>query len=270
MKKLFLSITLLTITCFTLPKELISDNSIHNPTENNSEDAPTTRKPKLIEEFYTIEAQTVETDQLLVKNTLTVLGSASVKGGFNVQGPFTVNGSPVVGQTGATGPTGPTGAAGSGGTTGATGTTGPTGATGATGAAGVTAYAFASAAGTQTVNSNADLLFFNSGNPPTIASGITLTSDSKGFQVNAGSGGVYEIQLCINVDPTSTSPSITVNKNGGTILATVNNATATQSLSFTGMFTLAAGDSIKFTNGGNSLILAGTGVNATLSVIRVS
>ncbi len=123
MKKIALSILIMTVSCISYAKEPLED------------DYTITRKVQLIENVRTMDANKVNTNNLNVRDSFTVLGNSSVAKNFTVQGPLTVNGLPATGVTGATGATGPAGATGS---DGGAGTTGPTGATGSDGGAGTT------------------------------------------------------------------------------------------------------------------------------------
>lgn len=246
MKNIFFTLTLLTITSLISSdsEELLpSAEFLQSTDENSSEHTTTSCKTKLIKEFFTIDAQTVDTNQLRVNNTLTVLGSASVAGGLNVQGPLTVGGSPAVG---------------------------PTGPTGAQGPYGVKTYCYLSSTASPTITSNSLVTF----NLPAVKSGMNNTTSS----ITVLTTGVYAIQCTIAASSlvTTTPIKIGVIINGTQVndfygSATTAGGTDIMILSSTYTTTLNADDVITIKNTmGEDFVLYAGGINATLFIWQLS
>lgn len=272
MKKIALSILIMTVSCISYAKEPLED------------DYTITRKEKLIENVRTMDANKVNTNNLNVRDSFTVLGNSSVAKNFTVQGPLTVNGLPATGVTGATGATGPAGATGSDGGAGATGPAGatgnlgfpgPTGTTGATGDTGLSYGYINSLSSTVQTLSNGTPVSFPTNNA--VHGGISRLSDTTLYIANPGTY-VIEIYIIAAVAGGSAATFAVSTPGGNTTLSYFKASNPGVGLSNlvivagTVYITVSSDSNVQVWSVGNNSIptLGSNALTASLTVIQVS
>lgn len=276
MKKIIFSVMVITLAFSTFTQQESAEKFIQ---ENNT----INRKISLIETFQTIQAQTVTSNNILIKDTCTILGNASVSGNFNVQGPLTTNGILPIGPTGATGATGATGPTGTSGSAGLIGPTGPTGATGASGSAGVTgangtSYAFLTNGSSTVIPSTAAFIFTGS---IVSTTGITYTPSTN---LTINTAGTYYILIQIIASTSGGNSAglvsgnpICLNKNSSLLplsnfYSSPNTAASTVEVNGFIVTNLIAGDTITLVNTSTNTVTLpaiSNGNNTSLYIVRI-